>query len=350
MRLGPREPISPRTSLWEDLFPGRDISFGALIEALSEPESGPHADNFLSNEDSFPRVSGELERRAPAGGVYLGVGPDQNFSYIARCRPALSILLDHRRRNLRLHLLHKAFFMLSGDRISYLTRLTARRPGPMPENPTADRLVEAFGEARFDEDLLGRTRAEVVALLRPLGILGEEEWDDLATIQARIAGPGLDARFLALPIYPTFGQLIRTPDRDGRPAHLLAREESYRAVRDAQRADLVVPIVADFAGEVALPRLAGWLRRRGMSVSVVYVSDVEFFLIRAGRFDAYVANLDRLPRSEDALIVRSSTREIDHPDRVPGDSSTTIVCPLGDFLEEAKAGRIRSVDDLFEVA
>jgi hypothetical protein len=238
--------------------------------------------------------------------------------------------------------------MLSGDRVAYLTRLTCRRPGPMPEDPTADQLVEAFRDLSFDERLLESTRAEVVRLLRPLGVLDDQEWEDLATIQARIAGPGLNARFLALPIYPTFGQLIRTTDRDGRPAHLLATEETYRSVRDAQLGDRILPLVADFAGDTALPRLSEWLRRRRLAVSVVYVSDVEFFLLRAGRFDAYVANLDRLPRAEGALIVRSSTREIDHPDRVPGDSSTTIVRPLAPFLDDARAGLIQSADDLFE--
>jgi hypothetical protein len=340
--------MTPHRHLQHLIFPGRAASYGELIRALSEPETGPHGDNFLTNEDSFPRVVGALGRQAPGGGVYVGVGPDQNFTYIARCRPDVSFVLDYRRRNLRLHLLHKALFMLSEDRVAYLTRLTCRRPGPMPEGPTADQLVGAFEAVPFEGRLLERTRAEVVRLLRPLGVLGEDEWEDLATIQARVAGPGLNARFLALPIYPTFGQLIRTADRDGRPAHLLATEESYRSVRDAQLGDRVLPLVADLAGDAALPRLADWLRRRGLAVSVVYVSDVEFFLLRGGRFDAYVANLDRLPRAEGALIVRSSTREIDHPDRVPGDSSTTVLRPLAPFLDAARAGLIRSADDLFE--
>ena len=330
------------------LFPGRAAEdFAGLIAALSEPSSGPHADNLITNEDSFPRVAGALERRAPGRGVYLGVGPDQNFTYIAHCRPSLAIVLDYRRRNLRLHLLHKALFMLSKDRASYLSRLTARRVDDLPDDPTADQLVSAFDGAEFDPALLGRTRNEVAALLRPLGVLGDDEWADLATIQARLAGPGMDAKFLAMPIYPTFGELIRTPDRDGDPAHLLALEQHYRAVRRVQLDDRVVPLVADLAGEAALPRLADWLRDRGLGVSVLYVSDVEFFLLRAGRFDAYLANLDRLPWRDGALIVRTSTREIDHPARVPGDSATTIAVPAAPFLADARAGRVRTPDDLF---
>jgi hypothetical protein len=150
-----------------------------------------------------------------------------------------------------------------------------------------------------------------------------------------------------LPIYPTLAQLIGTTDRDGRPAHLLARESFYRAVRGAQLGDRVIPVVGDFAGPSALPGLGAWLRGRGKAVAVLYVSDVEFFLLRSGRFPAYAAHLDRLPWADGALIVRTSTRAIDHPERVEGDDATTIVRPVAPFLEAARAGRIRSVDDLF---
>ncbi len=237
--------------------------------------------------------------------------------------------------------------MLSESRVAYLTRLTARQPADLPDDPTATQLVEAFTAAPFDDRLLERTRVEVFGLIRAFGILNKSDWDDLSRIQSRLAGPGMNARFLAMPIYPTFGKLIQTTDRKGRPAHLLAQESSYRVVRDAQRNDRVVPLVADLAGSGALPRLADWLDRRGLKVSVVYVSDVEFFLLRAGKLDAYVANLDRLPKHEGSLIIRTSTREIDHPDRVLRDSATTILRSLPAFLDAAKSGHITHPDDLF---
>lgn len=339
--------MNQRRSLADLTFPDRDETFDGLIRSLSEPQSGPHADNLITNEDSFGRVTGSLQRMVSPGNVYIGVGPDQNFSYIARSHPSIAFVLDYRRRNLRLHLLHKALFMLSDDRVSYLTRLTARRPAGLPREPNVDQLVQSFSTAPFDEALMERTRSEVLGLVRALGVLDESEEVDLQTIQTRLAGPGMDAKFLAMPIYPRFGKLIRTPGRDGQPAHMLASETTYRTVRDAQRGDLLIPLVADLAGVGALPRLRDWLRQKRQAVSVIYVSDVEFFLLKDNRFDAYVENLDRLPRTEDAVIIRSSTREIDHPERVPGDSATTIIRPLSPFLDAAKQGRIRTPDDLF---
>lgn len=329
--------------------PPRDPgAFARLIADLSAPETGPSADNLVSNEDSYPRVAGDLDRLAPPGSVYLGVGPDQNFTHIAHARPSTAFILDFRRRNALLHLVHKALFSLSPDRAAYLSRLTARSPiTPLPRDPTAADLVAAFGPATLDRAALARTIADVWAFLKPTGALADADAASLATIQSKLAGPGLDARFLALRMYPTLSRLMTTPDRSGRPAHFLASEALYRTVQALHRNDRVVPLVGDFAGPAPLPRLADWLRSRSLSVGVLYVSDVEFFLLRSGTFAGYVANLSRLPWSDGALIVRASTREIVHPDRAPGDSSTTIVRPARAFLDEARAGRIRSVDDLF---
>jgi hypothetical protein len=334
--------------LQEWTFPARDERFGQVVARLSEPTSAPRGDNFMSNEDSYPRVAGELGRRVgPGRDVYLGVGPDQNFTYIARSSPALAFVLDFRRRNALVHLLHKALISLATDRAGYLERLTARRPGPLHRDPSATDLVAAFASSTFDPQRLKAVREEMAAVLRPLEVLGDDDWAELATIQSRIAGPGLNARFLALPMYPSLAKTITTPDRDGFPAHWLASEASYTAVRERQLADCVIPLVGDFAGTTAVARLGRWLRVRGLSIDVLYVSDVEFFLLRAGKFDAYVANLGALPWTDHAVIVRTSTREIVHPRRVAGDSSTTIVVEASAFLGAARGGKIKTADDLF---
>ena len=328
-------------------FPARDQSLARVIADLSEPDSGRAADNLVTNEDSFARVAADLRRLAPQGGVYLGVGPDQNFTYIAQARPRLAFLLDFRRRNALLHFAHKVLFSLAPDRAAYLSRLIARTPGPLPDAPSADALVAAFEGRAMDRPSLDATTAEVAATLRPLDLVVESEWADLATIRAKVAGPGLTARFLALPMYPTLGRLILARDRVGQPAHFLARDEWYAAVREAHLGDRIIPLVGDFAGPRALPALADWLRRRHLALSVLAISDVEFFLLRGGQFPAYVANLARLPWLEGAVLIRTSTREINHPERVAGDSSTTILRPVAPFLDAARRGRIEGTGDLF---
>jgi hypothetical protein len=350
----PNEPNDPqpRREFLSGLFgsilyrpPG---SFASLISELSSRETGPAADNLMSNEDSYPRVASELARLAPKGSIYLGVGPDQNFTLISHARPAWAFILDYRRRNLRLHLIHKALMILADDRIEYLSRLTARDPASLTKNSSTEDIITTFCAAQFSRQKLDKCIQDVDRILRPLGVLKDDEWSDIATIQAKLAGPGLDARFLALRMYPTLSRQIETISRDGRLSHFLASETSYRAVRDLQRADRIVPLVGDLAEPDGLTGLGRWLRQENQKLGVVYVSDVEFFLLRTGRFDIFAANLARLPRSEGAVIVRTSTREIEHPERVKGDSSTTVVRPLDSFLDSAKAGRIKDVDDLFK--
>ena len=80
-----------------------DQEFWTLIESLSEPPGTfSISDNFVSNE---PHVSENIRWLRPSGGVYVGVGPEQNFSYIARLRPAIAFVIDIRRENRNLHLL-----------------------------------------------------------------------------------------------------------------------------------------------------------------------------------------------------------------------------------------------------
>ena len=113
------------------LEPANPVSFAAEIERLSEPEGLFDTDNLSSNERSYLDVVPELVSRGVKGGAYVGVGPDQNFSYIARVRPAVAYIIDVRRDNLLLHLLFKAFFSLSRDRAEYVSQLTGRVP-PSP--------------------------------------------------------------------------------------------------------------------------------------------------------------------------------------------------------------------------
>jgi hypothetical protein len=79
--------------------------FADRIAALSEPGGYFDTDNLVSNEASYVRVVPELVQRKVRGGAYIGVGPDQNFTYIAATRPSIAFILDIRRDNMLLHLL-----------------------------------------------------------------------------------------------------------------------------------------------------------------------------------------------------------------------------------------------------
>jgi hypothetical protein len=60
-------------------------------------------------------------------GVYMGVGPEQNFTYIAALKPKMAIITDIRRGNLQLHLMYKALFEMATDRADFVGMLFSKK-------------------------------------------------------------------------------------------------------------------------------------------------------------------------------------------------------------------------------
>ena len=86
-----------------------DREFWSLTQKFSEPDgyfrsNSGSPDNLLSNENTISTVAAQLAARLKPGGVYLGVGPEQNFTYIAAIKPRIAFITDIRRGNLHLHL------------------------------------------------------------------------------------------------------------------------------------------------------------------------------------------------------------------------------------------------------
>ena len=115
-----------------DTLPAKlsDAEFWKLIGDVSEPGGYFRSDNFLSNEAGFQTVIPELLQTTKRGAVYLGVGPEQNFTYIAALQPRMAVIFDIRRGNLHAQLLYKSLFELSADRAEFVSRLFSKpRPG-----------------------------------------------------------------------------------------------------------------------------------------------------------------------------------------------------------------------------
>src|SRR5262245_26019009 len=128
----------------QGLEPARvETPFATQIERLSEAEGTFDTDNLISNERSYLHVVPALLSAGVSGGAYIGVGPDQNFSYIARIRPTVAYIIDVRRDNMLLHLLLKALFARAPDRVAYLSLLTGRSPPALPAGASVEDLVRA---------------------------------------------------------------------------------------------------------------------------------------------------------------------------------------------------------------
>jgi len=93
-----------------------DAEFWRMTSEFSEPDGFFRSDNFVSNETTFQHVIPALSRNIRLDGVYIGVGPDQNFTYIAALKPRLAFIVDILRQNMIAHLMYKAIMEISSDR------------------------------------------------------------------------------------------------------------------------------------------------------------------------------------------------------------------------------------------
>lgn len=332
-----------------------DSTFAGLIERFSESEGYFDTDNLISNEASYQHVLGVLARHGVAGGAYLGVGPDQNFTYIAQIEPEIAFLVDIRRDNLLQHLLFKALFTLAPTRIEFLSLLFGRPPPPDTDawyEASAPRLAGYLDAAspRPDADPDSTIRRTLDAL--GLG-LSDEDYETIGRIHRAFQDNGLDLRFSShfrepRPYYPTFRQLLLETDREGVQRSYLASEARYRVVRDLQLRNRVIPVVGDLAGARALPAIAAYLREHGLEVSAYYTSNVEFYVMREGRFDRFAANVEALPRMDHGVVIRSyfNRWQSSHPHTVSGYASTQLAQPLNRLVEHHRRGGFRSYWDL----
>ena len=332
----------------ESLRPIDDAAFARLVVALSEPGGYFDTDNLVSNERSYLHALDPIRDIGVAGGAYVGVGPDQNFSYIAAVRPHVAYIIDIRRDNAYQHLLFKALFELARNRLEYLALLTGRAmPSDVVSWDDAElaRIVEQIDATPPDSAAMREARRRVDSVLALTNVpLDDEAHRTIAAIHDRFILDGLDLRFethgrMPMPYYPTFRDLLLETDGSGRQSSYLAREEDFRFVREMQQRNLVIPVVGNLAGDHALVAIGRDAAARGLRISTLYASNVEFYLMRDGSFARWARTVAALPRDSRSVIVRSyfpGFAAPPHPANVPGYRSTQRVQRIDDFVAGAE--------------
>ena len=296
-----------------------DSEFWSLSRQLSEPNGSfvsrsGSTDNLLSNEMQVSTVAAALARQVPSSGVYLGVGPEQNFTYIAAIKPRIAFITDIRRGNLDLHLVYKALFEMSANRAEFVARLFNRKPvTALPRAASGAQLMTAYSNAApVDATTFANNLKAIVDLLTNThGFVLSA--DDRAGIEHAYRafyqfGPAIDytssingwsGRFV------TYATLMGSVDSRSRGERsFLASEENFALVKTLEGRNAIVPVVGDFAGPKALRAIGAWLKARNATVSVFYVSNVEQYLQRNGVWPAFCANVATLPLTRSSIFIR----------------------------------------------
>jgi len=332
----------------EPPVPDIAIRLAPLSAQLSEPGGYFDTDNLISNETAYLQVADRLADAVPPGGVYVGVGPDQNFSYIARVRPRYAFILDIRRQNLLQHLLFAAIFARADDPYQYLCHLFSRAcPATTPEGagPGVERALQAVersppSEATFAANL----QAAYAHIEGPLGFaLDARDRGDIRNISRAFFDEQTQIRFRTFgrpaAYHPTYRTLVLTRSPSGRFGSFLDAAADYAFVRDLSRAQRIVPVVGDFAGPHALRAIGDWVRARALTVTAFYTSNVEFYLFRNDAFARFAASVRALPSQPESVLIRACfDYGRTHPAALAGHRSVSLLQRLPRFVDLSQTG------------
>ena len=331
----------PEPARAADPLPARlsDEQFWRLVVDLSEPEGAFKFDNFVSNEITYQRVIPELRRTVKPGRAFLGVGPEQNFTYIEAVDPAVAFIIDIRRQNLVEHLVYKALFELSDDRAGFVSRLFSRsRLTRVRESSTAGELLDAYKYYFPDARLLDRTVTAVIECLATTHRfpLSDEDRRGIATV-LKVFGAGgpstnyaSDIRTPGLKSNHTYTALMTATDQSGRQWSFLASEEKFRRVRELQRRNLVIPLVGDFAGPKTLLAVGSYLKAHGAMVGAFYASNVEEYIRKPlGNYTRFCSSVASLPVDAASSFIRWTS----------GTAPWTFLSSITEFIDAFTAGR-----------
>lgn len=326
-----------------------DSAYWQLLSDISEPGGYFRiTDNFTSNELEVGQVYTLLREMGVSGGVYLGVGPEQNFTYMAAIRPSMAFIVDIRRQAVVQHLMFKAIFEMAKDRADFLSLLfSTPRPASLGASTPIEKIWEAFLATDRDTTVKPKTYARIVThLTKTHGFsLTAEELAQLSSVFEAFSlhGPGISTRGSlgggGGGNGATFADLTGfSYDASGRPQSFLSTEDNYRFIKSLHERNLIVPVSGDFAGPKAVRAIGAYLRSHGAQVSAFYVSNVEQYLFQDGKNGAFYDNVATLPLSASSVFIRPySLRR--------GGGPTQSLCAIATFLTAVRADRVYTNND-----
>ena len=335
--------------------------FAQIVEKFSEPNGYFDSDNLISNEASYLHVMGKMRQMRIAGGAYIGVGPDQNFSYIAQIRPSIVFITDIRRDNLLQHLFFKSLFALSRNRLEYLCLLFGR---PVPhdlkswDSGSVHEIIHYLDKNPSKRELFEKAKDDIQSKAQSFGVkLDPAEIETIKRIHTAFFDAGPDLKFTSRGrpprwYYPSYRDLLLEKDLTGKYCNYMESEDAFRFLRSLQERNLIIPVVANLAGDHTLKSIARYLNERGERVSALYTSNVEFYLMRGFRddeFKRFAENVSLLPRDDRSVIIRSyfnGAWGYEHPQSVNGYYSTQLLQTMESFVKEYSSGGYKSYSDL----
>jgi len=344
-----------------------DKEIWQLNADFSEPNGYFRSDNFLSNETGFQFVIPELVRLVRPGGVYLGVGPEQNFTYIVALQPRMAFIFDIRRGNMIAHLMYKALFETSNDRAEFLSKLFSRpRPAGLDTASTPDQLFQAYIAATPDSGAFRRNLAAIKAhLTKTRGFVMNDSDSKLLDYTYGAfygGGPQISYNYPNGGGFgrgmPNYAMLQSATDANGKNWAYLATEANFRWLKDFESKNLLVPVVGDFAGPKAIRSVGQYLKDHHAVASVFYTSNVEQYLFQQDDdWGKYYRNVATLPLDSTSTFIRSVGGGRGFYNNTPGSTFPQLggrlpsrISSMQELLKAFADGRIQSYGDVINMS
>jgi len=348
-------PPPPPPSVSETL-PARltNQEFWNTITDFSEPGGVFPSENFLSNESGYQEVIPALLKTVKPGGTYIGVGPEQNFTYIVALQPKIAFIIDIRRQNMLEHLFYKALMETSTDRAEFLSRLFARPAVHSMANSTAEALFRACKLGHPISSLFETNIRHVVEYLeKQKGFtLSDQDKAGIRHVAQAFfkSGPNLSYTFTGgygdSRRMPSYSDLMTESDGVSRNWNFLATEDQFQAIQRMQRSNLIVPLVGDFAGPKAIRSVAQYVQEHGSTVRAFYTSNVEQYLSQDSKnWKRFYDNVAFLPTDSTSTFIRYVV-EADRYDR----ARTSLTSTMTSTINAYRGGAIQQYYDIVRLS
>lgn len=250
-------------------------------------------DCFVSSEVSYSHAIASCRKSpsSPPGGAYVGVGPEQNYSYIAALRHDFAVIVDARIDNLLEHLWFKLLFERAESPLEFLAAMFHRTipAWVRAESVSGADLVSRFErcpvlESEFTrnwawvaKELVGRWSMPA-ALLARMRRVCEEFYRRQAQITS-VSGASL----AALDEMPNFADVLSSRTAEGFNFHFLTDLERFRHVQYLHRLDRIVPVLGNLLSSSDIEVVAELSRSVGSPIETIYISNMEEFLVERYR-------------------------------------------------------------------
>jgi hypothetical protein len=291
-----------------------DQEFWKLSSDFSESDGFFRSDNLLSNEIWMQHVIPDLLTNIKTPSVYMGVGPEQNFTYITALKPKMVFIVDVRRGNLDLQLMYKALFEMSADRADFVGKLfSKKRPAGLTRESSALDIFTAYRDVETSETLYKENLKAIDDLLMNKHHFALSDGDVQGVEYVYHAfynfGPeklnysstgGFGGRY-----QPSYADLMVATDAAGASRSYLASDENYQFMKTLETKNLLVPVVGNFAGPKAIRAVGDYVRTKGATVSAFYLSNVEQYLYQDRIWGNFCRNIATLPLETSSTFIRS---------------------------------------------